>query len=52
MHNDMKESVLQNRDWIDTTWTKIDEKLKNVTLRSRKKLPYTAINGVHDICFL
>ncbi len=44
----MKDIILQNQEWIDSTWKKIDEKFKSVTLRSREKLPYTAINGVHD----
>jgi len=39
----------QNRDWIDTTFEKIDKKLQKVAVRSRNKLPYTADEkGVHD----
>ena len=40
--------INKNQKWIDETWYKLDEKLSKVSLRSRKKLPYTAINGVHD----
>ena len=38
----------QNREWIDRTWNKVDEKLKCVAVRSRNKIPYTTINGTHD----
>ncbi len=44
----MKELIAENRQWIDETWNKIDKKLSRVTIRSREKLPYTTINGVHD----
>ncbi len=44
MHN----IIEKNRDWINETWEKIDRKLSKVALRSRAKLPYTAVNGVHD----
>ena len=40
--------INKNQKWIDETWYKLDEKLSKVSVRSRKKLPYTAINGVHD----
>ncbi len=44
----MNTVIKENQEWIDTTWAKIDRKLSKVTLRSRDKLPYTAIEGVHD----
>ncbi len=53
----MKNVIEQNRVWINETWDKIDRKLREVTVRSRDKLPYTSQNGVHnnmcekDICY-
>ena len=44
----MKEIIAQNQDWIDSTWSKIDRKLSKVAVKSRNKLPYTTINGIHD----
>jgi unsaturated chondroitin disaccharide hydrolase len=44
----MYQSVEANAQWINETWEKIDRKLQKVCIRSRDKLPYTAINGVHD----
>lgn len=37
-----------DNEWIEKTWEKLDYKLSKVTLRSKEKLPYTTINGVHD----
>lgn len=37
-----------NAEWIETVWNKLDEKLSIIAVKSRDKLPYTAINGVHD----
>ncbi len=44
----MNSVIEKNQQWIDTTWEKIDNKLKEVAVRSRDKLPYTTVNGVHD----
>jgi unsaturated chondroitin disaccharide hydrolase len=44
----MKQIIAQNQRWIDETWQKIDQKLRIVAVRSRDKLPYTTVNGVHD----
>ena len=44
----MENTILENRAWIDETWEKLDQKLRLVAVRSREKLPYTAVNGVHD----
>lgn len=43
-------SILEkNKDWINSTFEKIDKKLQKVAVRSRHKLPYTVDeNGVHD----
>ena len=40
--------IKQNKEWIDATWDKIDKKLSRTAVKSRNKLPYTSINGVHD----
>ena len=40
--------ISQNKEWIDATWEKIDKKLSRTAVKSRNKLPYTTINGVHD----
>ena len=44
----MKQTITENRQWIDETWQKLDQKLQVVAVRSRDKLPYTTVNGVHD----
>ena len=44
----MRTVIAQNQEWIDLTWEKIDKKLSKVAVRSRNKLPYTTINGIHD----
>lgn len=44
----MKEIIFKNQNWIDATWTKINQKLSRTAIKSRNKLPYTSINGVHD----
>lgn len=40
--------ITQNRDFIDSTWAKLDGKLKMVRERSKDKIPYTTENGVHN----
>ena len=40
--------TMDNNKWIDETWNKIDTKLKRIAVKSRDKLPYTTINGIHD----
>jgi len=43
------DSVLkENAQWINDTWDKVDRKLSKVCIRSREKLPFTTVNGVHD----
>ncbi len=44
----MKNVIENHKLWIDSTWEKVDKKLSKVAIRSREKLPYTTINGVHD----
>ena len=47
----------ENKKWVDEVWERADKKLKNVAPRSKNKIPYTTINGVHndkqenDICW-
>ncbi len=40
--------VNQNWEWIDETWSKIEKKLARTAVKSRDKIPYTTVNGVHD----
>lgn len=40
--------ITENIEWVNSTWEKVENKLSKVTIRSRNKLPYTTINGVHD----
>lgn len=44
----MNTIIEQNKEWIDATWAKIDKKLSRTAVKSRNKIPYTTINGVHD----
>ena len=44
----MYQSVAANAQWINDTWSKIDRKLQKTCIRSREKLPYTTVNGVHN----
>lgn len=44
---DIKKASEKDKEFIENTWQKIDKKLSEVAKRSRGKLPYTAINGVH-----
>ena len=38
----------ENKQWLEETWQKLDEKLSKVTLRAKNKLPYSTTNGVYD----
>ena len=44
----MKKYIEEHKEWIDSVWSKLDEKLSKVSVKSREKLPYTSVNGVHD----
>lgn len=37
-----------DKKWIDGVWHKLENKLLLTAVKSRNKLPYTVINGVHD----
>ncbi|MBQ9756529.1 MAG: glycoside hydrolase family 88 protein [Clostridia bacterium] len=38
----------KDREFIDNTWKKLDEKLEKVAVKSRNKIPHRSVNGVHD----
>lgn len=45
----MDRSVVEiNKQWIEETWKKIDKKLLHTAQKSRNKIPYTTVEGVHD----
>ena len=54
---DLQQAARKDRDFINVVWKKLDRKLSVVAERSRGKLPYTTVNGVHnnyaekDICW-
>ncbi len=37
-----------NAQWINDTWEKIDRKLSKICIKSRDKIPYTTVDGVHN----
>lgn len=41
-------TILENKQWIDATFNKLDEKLSKIAIKSRGKLPYTSVDGTHD----
>ena len=44
----MKSLVEENKKWFNEVWEKLDKKLAAVAKRSFDKIPYTAVDGVHD----
>lgn len=40
--------MIECNEWVENTWKKIERKLSLVALRSRDKIPYTSVNGIHD----
>ena len=44
----MKTVIAQNKAWIDATWEKVDKKLSKTAVKSREKIPYTTVDGVHN----
>lgn len=44
----MNKVIVENQKWIDATWEKIEAKLSHTAVKSRNKLPYTTVNGVHS----
>ena len=39
--------INENRDWIESTWQKLDKQLSRTAVKSRYKIPYTSKNGEH-----
>lgn len=44
----MSKILEENAQWINETWEKIDKKLSKVCIKSRDKIPYTTVDGVHN----
>lgn len=44
----MIDIINENKEWIEDVWKKVERKLVKTAQRSRNKIPYTAIEGVHD----
>lgn len=44
----MNAIIEQNKEWIDSTWEKIEKKLSRTAIKSRNKIPYTTVNGEHN----
>lgn len=42
------EVLLKNKEWVDGVFEKLDKKLSVTAIKSRQKIPYTTVNGVHD----
>ncbi len=40
--------IKNNKDFIESTWKKLDDKLSVTAVKSRCKIPYSTTNGVHD----
>ena len=34
--------------WLDETWAKVEEKLSVTAVRSRDKIPFWSVDGMHD----
>ncbi len=44
----MEKQLYANREWIDSSWEKLERKLYNNSKVSKDKIPLTTVNGVHD----
>ena len=44
----MIDIINKNKEWIEDVWKKVERKFVKTAQRSRNKIPYTAIDGVHD----
>lgn len=40
-----KKLISKNKEWIDTVWARLDEKLSKAALKYRDIIPYTAVEG-------
>lgn len=45
---DWQKATAEEQDFINNVWEKLDKKLSVISERSREKIPYTTIHGVHD----
>lgn len=39
--------IEQNKEWIDSVWSKLDVKLSHAAVKHRGIIPYTAVDGVY-----
>lgn len=44
----LQHTIEENISWVNEVFNRIDAKLQKITVKSRNKLPYSCINGVHD----
>lgn len=44
----LKSVISENKNWIDTTWIKVEKKLRKTAVKSQNKIPYSTKNGEHD----
>ena len=44
----MEAWIVEHKEFIDSVWKKLDQKLSRTAIKSRNKIPYTTVNGVHD----
>lgn len=44
---DFEKERKADSEFVDRTWEKLDKKLSKVAVRSREKLPYTTVGGIH-----
>lgn len=47
----MNKYIQTHKKWIDSTWEKLDRKLKVVAPRTKGILPYSTTNGKHEFWF-
>lgn len=40
--------ILENKEWIDSTWKKLEKKLEATAVRNFDKIPYLTVNGVYE----
>ena len=45
----MERYLNTHKEWIDSTWEKLDKKLSKVAITSRDFIPYTTKNGKYKI---
>lgn len=44
----MEKLMLQNKEWIDEVWKKIEKKMSITSELSKNKIPFMSVDGVHD----